>query len=223
MLWAASAVLVVVTIARGWPAAEKRLALAGLLAGPGLALALFALGKFPQYYGFLAVLPLATAVCAVVPSMEGRWKAAAVVFLATAAAMGFPLAALMNWNAMPGRHHDDLRRWMDSAMAGREAVFVDPSAYFVARAEGREVYTQFVLDALSAEELQRIDAVLLMPDHGLAYLGKAEVLGKLGGEWRLVGAYPAAGRPSSRVPQLDFLSRLSYSGPYVFELWERPR
>jgi hypothetical protein len=223
MLWAASAVLIAVLVTRGKNSAEGRRALAGLLGGPGLALVLFALGKFPQYYAFLAILPLATAVCAAVPSIARKWKPVAFALLASAGVIGFPLAALMNWNAMPGRQHADLWRWVESALAGREAVFVDPSAYFAARAEGREVYTQFVLDALSAEELQRIDAVQLMPDHGLAYLGKAEVLAKLGGSWRLVGAYPAAGRPSSRVPQLDFLSRLSYSGPYVFELWERAR
>jgi hypothetical protein len=46
---------------------------------------------------------------------------------------------------------------------------------------------------------------------------------RLGGEWRLVGAYPGETRPSSRVLQLDVLSRLSYAGPYVLELWERTR
>lgn len=223
MLWAASAVLISVLVLRGRNSAEGRQALAGLLAGPSLALTLFALGKFPQYYAFLAVLPLVTAVCTVVPSIVGKWKAAAIALLVSAAVVGFPLAALMNWNAMSGRRHDDLRRWVVSALAGRKAVFVDPSAYFAAQAEGQEVYTQFVLEALSAEELQRVDAVLLPPYHRLQYLSTENVLTRLGGEWTLAGRYPGGTQPVSRVAQLDFLSRLSYAGPYVFELWERTR
>ena len=223
MLWAGSVVLVAGLVCGGWGATDRRRALAGLLAGPGLALVLFALSKFPQYYAFLAILPLATAVSAVFPSIAKKWKPAAFALLASVGLIGFPLAALMNWNVMPGRRHAELRQWMQSALADRQAVFVDPSAYFAARSPGREIYTQFVLEGLDAAEVGRIEAAVLVPNHGLSYLRKEEIVGKLGGAWRKVRGYPEEAQSGSRVPQLDVLSRLSYSGPYVFELWEREK
>ena len=222
-LWAGAAVLLAGLLCGAWGATERRLALAGLLAGPGLALALFALSKFPQYYASLAILPLATAVCAVFPSIAQKWRPAGFALVVSAGLIGFPLAALMNWNAMPGRQHEELRQWMESALAGKKAVFVDPSAYFAARSADREIYTQFVLEALDAADAGRIEAAVLVPNHGLAYLRKEEVLGQLGGTWRLVRTYPEGAQPASRISRLDFLSGLSYSGPYVFEMWQRER
>ena len=221
MLWSASALLLAFALLFRPSPPERQWALAGLLAGPGLAAALFFLNKFPQYYAVLALFPLCTAVCAVFPSMPKEWKPAAFAFLASASLIGFPLAALMNWNVMPGRQHADLQQWMESALAGSKAVFVDPSAYFAARSGVREVYTQFVLEGLSREESEHIDSAVLAPAHGLPYLRKEEVLKKLGGEWQCTAVYPVTWPPHTRAPQIDFLSRLSYAAPYRFEIWRR--
>lgn len=221
MLWTGAAVLIVAIFCSYRNSKERAWSAAGLLAGPGLALTLFSLSKFPQYYVMLAVMPLCTAVCAVLPTMSVPWRVAAVAGLAITCVVGFPLAALMNWNAMPGRHHEALRQWTDSVLSDSQKVFADPSAYFAVQSPNRETYTQFVLDALTKGQAEDIDTAVLVPTHGLPYLQNATVLGKLEGEWQCTDFYPATWPPPTRVPRLNFLSRLSYSVPYRFEVWRR--
>ncbi len=221
MLWAGSAVLATGLALRLWAVREQRWALAGLAAGPGLAGVLFLLSKFPQYYGFLAVLPVCTATAAVFPALRKNWRLAAGSILALAGLSGFPLAALTNWNAMPSRNHEELSRWAAERLTGCKTAYVDPSAYFAARGQGRQIYTQFVLPALTTGERSRIDAVMLIPGHPLGYLQKESVLQLLGGEWELDGTYPENSTGPSRFPALDIFRRFSYAGPYQFELWRR--
>jgi len=221
MLWAASAVLGAGLAAGLWLPQERRWAWAGLLAGPGLTVVLFALSKFPQYYGVLAILPVCTAVVAVFPMLSHSWRALAAVFLGLAAVLGFPLSALMNWNMIPGRRHADLERWMNSVMESSKVAFVDPSAYFAVRSASREIHTQFVLSALVEEDREKIEAVALSPTHRLAYLQPRSVFAQLGGEWESVAAFPPGPPPEPRSQALAFLSRFSYAGPYRFEVWRR--
>ena len=223
MLWAGSAVLSTGLALRLWPARERRWAAAGLAAGPGLAAVLFLLSKFPQYYGFLAVLPVCTATAAVFPALRKTWRFAAGSILVVAGLVGFPLAALTNWNTMPSRNHEELSRWAGERLTGCRTAYVDPSAYFAARRQGRQIYTQFVLPALSDDERSRIEAVLLVPGHPLGYLQRESVLRLIGGEWELRGTFPVNAVQASRFPALDILRRLSYAGTYRFEVWWRVR
>jgi hypothetical protein len=135
--------------------------------------------------------------------------------------LGFPLAALMNWNVMPLRNHAALENWMAVQLRGANKVFVDPSAYFAARTPNRLVYTQAVLPSLSEAECREIAAVVLIPDHPLAGLQSETVLRQIGGEWRSGGVYPQGSAASSRCAALDPLSRLSYAGAYHFEVFRR--
>lgn len=223
MLWAGSAVLAAGLALRVWPSRERRWAAAGLAAGPGLAAVLFLLSKFPQYYGFLAVLPVCTATAAVFPALRKTWRFAAGSILVVAGLVGFPLAALTNWNTMPSRNHEELSRWTGDRLTACKTAYVDPSAYFAARGQGRQIYTQFVLPALSHDERSRIDAVMLIPGHPLGYLQKESVLQLIGGEWELCGTYPENPAGASRFPALEIFRRFSYAGPYQFELWRRVR
>jgi hypothetical protein len=127
----------------------------------------------------------------------------------------------MNWNAMPARQHAGLEEWTRGTLRGSKAAFVDPSVYFAARGSGAQVYTQFVLNTLSAEELTKIDAVVLSPAHSLSYLQPQSILGRLGGAWEIVDSYPPAGPVEPRFSALDFLSRLSYAPSYHFQTWRR--
>jgi len=221
MLWAGSLFLLAGLIFRLWPAREKRWAVAALLSGPGLAMVFFALSKFPQYYAPLAVIPLCTGVAAVFPVLSPTLRPSAVVFLAVAGMVGFPLSALMNWNLMPARLHGSLQEWTRETLRGSKSAFVDPSVYFAARGSGAQVYTQFVLNTLSAEEVAGIDAVVLSSSHSLSYLQPQSVLGRLGGYWEIVGLYPPAGHVGPRFPALEFLTRLSYAPSYQFQTWRR--
>ena len=221
MLWASSAVLVSCLFQSGLPQGERRWALVGLVAGPGVAVTLYSLSKYPQYYGFVAVLPACTSVAAVFPCLRVRLRTAAASLLVIAALAGFPLAALMNWNFMPSRQHDALERWIDTALGNVPAVFVDPSAYFAARHPGRLVYTQAVLPALAPAERNSIEMVVVAPDHPLGGLRKEEILRSLGGDWKLTDTFPANSAHASRFPELDFLAHLSYAGSYRFEAWQR--
>lgn len=221
MLWASSAVLFSGLFQSGFPRRERCWALAGLATGPGLAVTLYSLSKYPQYYGFLAVLPACTSVAAVFPSFRKRLRTVASSLLVIAGVAGFPLAALMNWNFMPSRQHDPLERWIDQTVGNVPAVFVDPSAYFAARHAGRLVYTQAVLPALTSAERNGIEMVVVAPDHPQKRLRKEEVLRSLGGEWQLADSFPPNSMRASRLPELDFLARLSYAGSYRFEAWKR--
>lgn len=219
MLWACSGTLAFVLL-RGAPL-ERKIAGAGLLAGPGLAAALFGLSKFPQYYGFLAMLPLCTATALCIPGLQKKARAVAIAMLIFAGMAGFPLSALMNWNLMPVRDHGTLSVWIQQNLGNSEAVFVDPSAYFAARKPGRVVYTQAVLNSLTPEELSSIQVAVLAPNHPHRHLQKDTVMDLLGDRWELCGAFPGDKTPGTRVPFLNFLSRLSYSGTYQFEVWRR--
>jgi len=221
MLWATSAVLAFVVIRRGLPVRAHDLAVAGLAAGFGLAFVLFLLSKYPQYYGFLAILPLSTAVAAIWPSLGRRTRQTAIALLALVGVCGFPLAALMNWNSMPARRHAEVTAWLDSALAGASAVFVDPSAYFASRQSDRTIFTQAVLPFLSSNDKAQIEAVVIIPDHPHRNLQKNVVFALLGGDWNLAETFPLGEIPTSRWSALDALSRLSYAGPYRFELWRR--
>ena len=221
MLWAASVVLGGGVAVGLWPRREQRWAWAGLLAGPGLAAVLFALSKFPQYYGVLAILPVCTAVAAVFPVLSRPLRAAGIVFFGLAVVLGFPLSALMNWNMMPGRQHADVDRWMNSVLVDSRTAFVDPSVYFAARSPQREIYTQFVLPALLEGERKEIEVVVLSPQHSLVYLQPGNLLAQLGGEWERVAVFPPDETLGPRFHKLEFLSRFSYAGAYRFEAWRR--
>jgi hypothetical protein len=216
MLWACSAVLLYVAIGRAFSSSQRRWAASGLAAGPGLALALYSLSKYPQYYGFLAVLPACTAVASVFPSLLGFSRTIALLLLVGASAVGFPLSALMNWNLMPARQHSEVERWAQQILGDADVVFADPSAYFAARRAGRVVYTQAVLRALSPAELGNVQKVIVMPDHPHGNLRKETVLERLGGDWVLVGDFPDR-ETFPRIPALGFLGKLSYAGSYRFE------
>ena len=220
MLWACSAVLLYVAIGRAFSPSQRRWAAAGLAAGPGLVLVLYSLSKYPQYYGFLAVLPACTAVASVFPSLRGFSWTIALFLLVAASAVGFPLSALMNWNLMPTRQHVELEYWAQQTLGDTDVVFVDPSAYFAARRSDRVVYTQAVLSALNPAELGNVQKVIVMPDHPHGNLRKETVLERLGGDWMLIGEYPNH-IASPRIPALGFLANLSYAGAYRFEAWER--
>jgi hypothetical protein len=220
MLWACSAVLLYVAIGRTFSPSQRRWAAAGLAAGPGLALALYSLSKYPQYYGFLAVLPACTAVASVFPSLRGFSRTIALLLLVAASAVGFPLSTVMNWNLMPTRQHSEVERWAQQTLGDTDVVFTDPSAYFAARRPDRVVYTQAVLSALNHAELSNVQKVIVIPDHPHANLCKEIVLERLGGDWMLVGEYPNH-MASPRIPALGFLAKLSYAGAYRFEVWER--
>ncbi|MBU3665343.1 MAG: hypothetical protein FGM15_05630 [Chthoniobacterales bacterium] len=221
MLWTGSAVLVLAVLQHGIPRRERYWAAAGLAAGPGLAAVLFLLSKYPQYYGFLAALPTCTAVAAVYPCFRGGVRLGVVLLLVAASLAGFPLAALMNWNLMSSRQHDSLERWTDNALDDVPAVFVDPAAYFAAKHSKRLVYTHAVLPALTSDERNGIEALVLMPEHPHHHLKRDTVLQLLGGTWKLAGAFRQGDAPPSRFPLLDVLSRLSYAGTYRFEVWRR--
>jgi hypothetical protein len=221
MLWAASAVLVFALFSRRMAHRERLAAIVGLVCGPGMATTLFILSKYPQYYGFLAALALCTATAIVVSAFSGWARIAVVGLLFGAGTLGFPLAALMNWNVMPLRDHAALEIWMGGQLRGASKVFVDPSAYFAARAPDRLVYTQAVLPSLSEAECREIAAAVLISDHPLAGLQSETVLRQIGGEWRSDGVYPQGSAASSRCAVLDPLSHLSYAGAYHFEVFRR--
>lgn len=221
MLWASSVVLLCCLIQNGFTRKQRRWALGGLTAGLGLAVTLYSLSKYPQYYGFLAILPACTSVAAVLPSFQGRFRTGAAALLIVASLAGFPLSALMNWNLMPSRQHDSLEQWTNIALGDVSAVFVDPSAYFAARHPGRLVYTQAVLPALTSAQRNGIEMVVIAPDHPLGGLRKEETLRSLGGEWQLADIFPSSSARGSRLPELDFLARLSFAGSYRFEAWKR--
>lgn len=223
MLWAASVVLVFMLLVPKMKKRERLVAAVGLACGPGLAAVLFLLSKYPQYYGFLAMLPLCTATAIVVPEFRGPARAVVVVLLLGAGMIGFPLAAVMNWNVMPARDHRSLELSMKEKLSGVKKVFVDPSAYFAAKSPDRLVYTQAVLPALSEKERAEIETVVLIPEHPIFGLQKDTIFRQIGGEWQPVGKYPDAKPASSRCAKLDFLSRLSYAGHYRFEFWKRVR
>lgn len=220
MLWACSAVLLYVALGRAFSPSQRRWAAAGLAAGPGLALALYSLSKYPQYYGFLAVLPACTAVASVLHSLRGFSRTIALLLLVAASAFGFPLSALMNWNLMPTRQHSEVEPWAQQTLGDTDVVFVDPSAYFAARRPDRVIYTQAVLSALNPAELGNVRKVIVMPDHPHGNLRKETVLERLGGDWMRIGEY-SNHMASPRIPALAFLAKLSYAGSYRFEALAR--
>jgi|GEM_PF-5029983 len=220
MLWACSAVLFYVTIARALSSSERRSADAGLAARPGLALALYSLIKYPQYCGLLAVAPACTAAASVFPLLRGFSRTIALLLLVAASAVGFPFSALMNWNLMPTRRHAEVERWAQQTLGDTDVVFTDPSTYFAALHPGRTVYTQAVLGALNPAELGSIQKVIVMPDHPHGNLRRETVLNRLGADWILVDEYPDR-KTSPRIPALGFLGKLSYAGAYRFEVWGR--
>jgi hypothetical protein len=220
MLWASTLVLAGALRWGGLSMPKRLWAQAGLAAGPGVALLLFSLSKYPQYYGFLTILPLCTATATVVSSLTRPHRRLAIVVLTLAGLAGFPLSALNNWNLIPSRNHAAVVRWVESHLPAETTAFVDPSAYFASIGRQRDIYTQFALLSLTDEKLSSIGTIIVMPDHPLSYLQREVVLKRLGGRWELVAVFPESQSPP-RIPALTFLSRLSYAPVYRFETWRR--
>lgn len=170
-----------------------------------LPLALFALGKFPIYYSWVAYVPatmLMTVWCSRLDARGIRWaKPACAAVLALATALGV-YDRISHRDITPGDPtYANFQAWVRGELTADDMVYADHEAYFAARAVARRVlgptYGQTVL-VPGVPERDGVTALVVQAAH------REQVEALIGGRWHDAGQYRPKGNAPG-APKLEYV------------------
>jgi hypothetical protein len=183
-------------------AAATKAASLALVAGLCIPVGMNFIGVFPIYYGWMAALPVALAVCHCISlqSLAARWvKAVAFVLLSMAICVGLPMrltVAAMRLNEQP---YSDADKFVAGHLNSSDNVYVNFMAFYPAIRTANRIYTLRYFDnAMTPEEKHRLTALVITP---------GEIKGltnECGADWKIAAQYDGATSPT-RLPA--FLAR----------------
>lgn len=147
--------------------------------------ALFLLGKFPIYYGWMVYLPLCVGWFSLLCS--SRWdrlsrplRRGILCLLALACLPGFPMVTiwtlLFRWQL---RDHLRVERFVERYVDPEDWVYCDWAGYYAVRTRAEEVILPRYLKTIRPEEARKVSLLFVEPVHG------RHVMEALGGDWRL--------------------------------------
>lgn len=206
-------------------AATRRVALAAPFRSPllfGLAAlavvpaALQVAAKFPLYYSWMAFLPLLAGVLSTLDAgtVSKGARAASVVFLLAAAAVGLPLRLAAVASAWVARDPVRLEADLGERLSPDDVVVTDFKGYYVVKARAKGLFGLPYLGILTPAEKASVTALVLRPE-ALEAVKKA-----VGGHWEPSGTEMPAGSVSPE-PALFRLARELRDENYPLRLYRR--
>lgn len=147
-------------------------------------IALYALGKYPQYYTWMAYLPLVVGICVQASSIRwNQWKLWIGIGLVGAASIWLPArigVTLLQWDA---RSYEPIEYLAGKTISEEDTVYASNQAYYGAKKNASVVYLPGSLQEGRRSEDERIQAysiekVIIAPRKS------EKLLSKLGGEWK---------------------------------------
>jgi hypothetical protein len=158
----------------------------GLTAGVLTPIVLYALGKYPQYYTWMAYLPLVTGACIQASFISwSQWKSWIGIGLLGFACVWLPArvgVTILQWEA---RSYEPIESLAKNTISEEDTVYASNQAYYGAKKNASVVYLPGSLSGRRSEDekIERapIDKVIIDPRQS------EKLLSELGGEWRQLG------------------------------------
>jgi hypothetical protein len=127
-------------------------------------LGMYAIGKFPTYYGWMLTFPLAAILAAMfdrLPTRQRVLRASAVAIAVLACVVGFPVQAAVALNDWSYRTPDRVNEWLQALIQPDDIVYCDYPFYYLAKEKAQKVFVGRYSRIMTPEELDSLDLVLL--------------------------------------------------------------
>lgn len=138
-------------------------------------------GKFPVYYGWMSLLPVAVCVSRAYelsPRSAGAGRVRAVLAVgAVAASLFLPVRQLFIVGEWHARDYRRVEQFVAAVVKPADHVACSFSGYYPAKRIARSVSVLTHFNAMTTEQRERIDLLVVHPDD------EAYVRSKIGGEW----------------------------------------
>jgi len=148
--------------------------------------AVFVLGIYPIYYSWMAYLPLVICLCASLgqgmslrETSKARWLVTASIVLAIL--LGLPAFSALSASRWSEGDPAQVEQLAAGAIHREDRALIHYSAYYGAKKHANEVYLDFLLPRLTAEEKASITVLVIRPEDF------SEDVRQLGGPWSDVG------------------------------------
>lgn len=151
-----------------------------------LSVLLLLVAKFPTYYSYMIVIPVAVSVSSGLSLCKsGKVRNAVLLLCALSAAAGAGLnTAAYAWNRQD-RKYSHVEQFIGQAVRADDVVYADPAGYLAARLLARDVYfpnTDWdIIPLMSQQQKDSITVVVIRPEYVEA------VTKGLGGKWQGTG------------------------------------
>jgi hypothetical protein len=187
----------------------------GLLLAVCLTSVLLLVAKFPTYYSYMIVIPVAVAVCSGLSLSEpGTGRKIALLLCC----MSFVFGAVANMVAYVSARHDHnygrIQKFVNQSVYPDDIVYTEPMAYEAVRARVRDAYFPNpdleIIPLMSQQQKKAFDVVLIRREWA------SDVTKALGGTWQDTGQGLApADPPFLGSTNLGFLS-WKFGGLHVY-------
>jgi hypothetical protein len=127
-------------------------------------LGMYALGKFPTYYGWMLTFPLAAILAAMfdrLPQERRTLRTATVAIAVLSCLVGFPVQTAVALNDWPYRTPDRVNAWLQARIQPDDIVYCDYPFYYLAKTKAQKVFVGRYSRMMTLEELDSLDLVLL--------------------------------------------------------------
>lgn len=140
---------------------------------------LFALGRFPLYYSWMAVIPVAACLCAAVDQEEEKKRRGLLTGIVVLAVLWLPVWIALAWSMRERRDLDKVESVVARVVQKDDVAVVDFAAYYATFPRARRLYSadHVVIGPMSSEEKKAVTLLIVRPSR------VAELRTILGGEW----------------------------------------
>lgn len=154
-----------------------------ILIGLSTPIILYSIGKYPQYYTWMAYLPLVVGACIQASFIQwNRWKLMVGVGLIGITCIWLPArigVAFLQWDA---RSYEPVESLAEKTISKKDTVYASNQPYYGAKKNASVVYLPGSLRESKSEDekidVQSIDKAIINPHQS------ENLLPKLGGEWK---------------------------------------
>lgn len=188
-------IVLILALALVWLGRRNRPFLFGLSAAVLFPAAMQIAGKFPIYYGWMALLPLMVGVFGLLATefrrISSMQRAAAVVALVAAAVIGLPLRLWALSAGAADRSPASVSAFVRAHVRPDDVAVADFKAYYALREMTLRPFAITYLPAIRTEERDRVTVLIVKP------LDLQAVQHVIGGKWLSTGAKAAPRQPNS--------------------------
>ncbi|MBD2413774.1 hypothetical protein FACHB389_31590 [Nostoc calcicola FACHB-389] len=181
----------------------------GLVASICTTIGVFAVGKFPTYYSWMAYIPLAittfSAFSRIKLNLNNLLQRLFVIFIIITSLCGWTLQTVLAVSTWSYRDHTKVEEFVNKNIKSSDWVYFDESAYYPLRKKAAAIFNKEYLRIMSPEEKEQVSALVINPDD----LDK--VTKQLGGEW--IG--------SSDILNPHKVNDRLFSDTYKLQVWRR--
>jgi len=158
----------------------------GILFDVLLGIMMLTVAKLPTYYSYMAVIPIAVALCSGLALCEpGKLRNAVLILCALSAVAGAGLHATAYIGNYRDRDYSHLEQFVDQTVHVDDIAYVDIRGYLAVRQRARDAYfpeTEERIIPLMSQQQKDSITVLLIPSWELEYTTNG-----LGGQWKETG------------------------------------